>query len=142
MRSSKLVCCMWWTGPVLDLPFFSQGNLGKFYSPLIFSIFIIIYSLYRGDSLCQFSIALHCTLVRLSLPSPPTNPSSPYLKQLQEVSWFYSMYVCKSHQLYFFNFISFIHPFRFHKYTSPTLYLFYSPVFSCLIPKSMFKGVS
>jgi hypothetical protein len=33
-----------------------------------FFIFIKIYSLYKCDSLCQFQIALHCTLVRLPPP--------------------------------------------------------------------------
>jgi hypothetical protein len=39
-------------------------------------IFICLYSLCRGDSLCQFPIALHCTLARSPQPSPSTTPSS------------------------------------------------------------------
>jgi hypothetical protein len=37
---------------------------------IFFFIFISIYSLYGGDLLWQFWIALHCTLIRSPLPSP------------------------------------------------------------------------
>jgi hypothetical protein len=37
-------------------------------SPKILFIFINMYSLYRENSLCQFPIALHCTLVTLPPP--------------------------------------------------------------------------
>jgi hypothetical protein len=48
-------------------------NLGKIQGrKSIFFIFVSIYSLYVGGrSLCQFPIALHCTLARLSQPFPP-----------------------------------------------------------------------
>jgi hypothetical protein len=74
--------------------------------------FIRTYSLYRGDSLCQFWIALHCTSVRLPLPSSnfsPAIPFVPHLKQLLEISLFYFIYEYGAYQPYSLTLISSIH---------------------------------
>jgi hypothetical protein len=65
------------------------------YDILFFPIFIRIYSLYGGDSLWQFQITLHYTLVRIPPPSPPEAPSLPCLKQLQDISSFFFIYYMK-----------------------------------------------
>jgi hypothetical protein len=59
----------------------------------------------------------------------PLNPSTPHIKQLQDVSLFYFTYIYEVHQPYSLTFISFVHPPASHKYPPPVLYLFYSPVF-------------
>jgi hypothetical protein len=75
----------------------------------LFFFFLSTYSLYRGDSLCQFPIALHCTLVRFPPPSHPHNLLLSHLKHLQDILSFYFMYVYEVHQPYSLTFISFIH---------------------------------
>jgi hypothetical protein len=71
-----------------------------------FFIIIRIYSSFRGDSLWQLWIALHCTLVRLPPPPPFPTLSPTHLKQLQEVSSFYFLYVYGAHQPHSLTFIS------------------------------------
>jgi hypothetical protein len=79
------------------------------------SIFIRIYSLYKEDLNCDNSeepyIVRWLTLSHHLHPTHnPANTSPLHLKQLQEVSSFYFVYVYEAHQPYSFTFISSILP--------------------------------
>jgi hypothetical protein len=63
-----------------------------------------------GDSLWQFWISLHCTVVMSTYYRSPANPILTHLKQLQEVSPFYFGYVYDAHEPYPLTFISFYPP--------------------------------
>jgi hypothetical protein len=83
--------------------------------------FVRIYSWYMGGFIVTITIRL------VLVWSPPSYPSSPHLKQLQEISLFYFIY--EVHQRYTVTFISFFHPSPSYYYHPHILYLFYSPVF-------------
>jgi hypothetical protein len=109
-------------------------------------IFISMYSLYKGYSLWQFQTTLYCIFFILYIGyivhcTPPSlshslNPLLAHLLQLQEVSWFYFIYVYEAHQPYSLMFISSVYPFLFHPYL-PMVPILQSCL-SFLISKSLF----
>jgi hypothetical protein len=104
--------------------------------PSTFFFFLLGYICCTGNSLWQFGIGLHCTLVRCPFHHP-LDPSLPHIKQLQEVSLFYFVYANEAHQPYSFTFTSSIHlPFPINT-PSPTVPILQSCLL-LLIPNSMF----
>jgi hypothetical protein len=108
---------------------------------LDFFHFIGMYLLYRRDSLQQFKISLQCTLIRFSQHLPMLTPSTPHLKQLQEVSSILYMnmksinHIPSPQLLHLTSHLPHVPHYM--------LYLFYSHVFCYRSPNlSIFKSIS
>jgi hypothetical protein len=106
-------------------------NLGEMLFHYFFNFLIRVYLLYMGDSLWQFLIGLYCSLVRSPHLLSPTTPQSPPLPTpLKAIArGFYVLFHISiwSPSMYTLTLISFSHR-PAPTSTTPTLFLFYSPV--------------
>jgi hypothetical protein len=109
MCRSFLVGCK----PICQFFLKNLKNIFYFYS------FTRIYSLYRMDSLWQFWIGLHYTLIRLPPPSPPTTLFPALLKTIVR-GFIILFYICTWHSSTIFPCLHLLHfPSSFPKYPPP-----------------------